>query len=82
MAKKEKPEIVQHPKMKCLLCKKKINPKDNFLILTEFNEGEEFSRAWYHVMCFRERFISIDKEKKQAQNIMSQAQEMFARIGI
>lgn len=78
----KKVEYVQHPKMKCLLCKNKIQDKENYLILTEYNEGEKFSEAYYHVKCFKDRFMAIDKEKQQAQMIMSKAQELFTRVGV
>ena len=74
MEKKKKPRI-------CNICLREIFDKDNYCILTEFNEGNKISEASYHVQCFREKFMDFQRLQSQANRILGAADRFMGGIG-
>lgn len=64
----------------CNICKKKILAKDNYVRLTEYKIGREFSTAYYHTECFRERFMDFQKLKEKAHSMMTRAKPLLEQF--
>ena len=61
----------------CLICKKKIiETKDKWVNLRDYNRGRFESECFYHLDCWKNRFV-ITQEK-----IQQQANEWMNKIGI
>jgi len=68
----------KHPRI-CLICNKGIGSKEEYVRLTEYAAGAERSTGFYHKTCFRDRFLSIRKEKERANKILDMATPIFER---
>ena len=66
----------------CKICMKDIFNQEHYCFLTEFQEGKEKSVGYYHVTCFRERFMKFDKLQKDANSVLGMAKKAFNRMGI
>ena len=61
----------------CLICTKKINEKkDRWTNLRDFNKGKFESECFYHLNCWKNRFV-ITQEK-----IQEQANEWMNKLGV
>ena len=50
----------------CVICKKKIiEKKEKWVRLTDFNKKQQTSEVFYHLECWRDRFIISNSIRKQ-----------------
>lgn len=67
----------------CKICMELIDEtEDHHLILTEIKKELLVSEGYYHVKCFKERFMHFDKTQKEANRILEAAQKTLLRMGI
>lgn len=64
----------------CGICQKKVYNDDKYCRLTEFCDGLQVGDGFYHVSCYRERFVSVDQLKAKADNMINSAQDIIQRI--
>ena len=52
--------------MNCVICKEKIiEKKDRWVVLTDFNRGEQVGEVKYHLECWKDRFNISNSARKQ-----------------
>lgn len=76
MSKKNK-----HPRV-CKICQKGIGGNEHYCSLIEFNEGKQVGVGFYHVVCFRERFMNFEKLQQDANKILSGARGLLTKQGV
>ena len=64
----------------CKICNKNISKKDDYVRLTEYKEGSEYSVAFYHTQCFRDRFLKFQKIQKDAEGILGMAKPLLEKM--
>lgn len=64
---------------KCNICSMVIYELDEYCRLTEFSMGKSKSEGYYHVTCFREKFLLQTQRLNQ---IMNKTNLLFDRIGV
>lgn len=70
----------KHTQRICLICRKAIGGKENYIRLTEYNEGNEIDTGWYHRVCFKDRFMQFDKLQKQASTLLGSYEGMLNNL--
>ena len=52
--------------MKCLICKEKIiEKKERWVVLTDFDRGQQKGEVKYHLECWKDRFNISNSARKQ-----------------
>ena len=65
--------------MKCLICKEKIiEKKERWVRLTDFNRGQQTGEVFYHLECWRDRFVISNSARKQ--KMYAQAKDAIGGI--
>lgn len=64
----------------CKICNKSIGKNENFVRLTEYKAGAEYSTAFYHTQCFRDRFMKFQKIQKEAEGILGMAKPLIEQM--
>ena len=67
-------------KRKCRICGITIGTKEHYCNLIEYKEGDKHSNAYYHVKCFRDRFINFSKIQEEANAILGSAKRVLTGI--
>ncbi|KKN48512.1 hypothetical protein LCGC14_0652050 [marine sediment metagenome] len=50
----------------CVICKQKIiEKKERWVRLTDFNKGKQTGEQFYHLECWRDRFVISNSIRKQ-----------------
>ena len=50
----------------CVICKQKIiEKKERWVRLTDFNKGKQTGERFYHLECWRDRFVISNSIRKQ-----------------
>jgi hypothetical protein len=62
--------------MECVICNKKIKNKERYVNLRYFNKGKLESECFYHLDCWKNRFIITQEKMNQ------QANEWMNKLGI
>lgn len=63
----------------CQICLRGIGKKEDYVRLTQYNEGNEISTAYYHTECFRERFMNFKKIQEDANKILGMASPLLQK---
>lgn len=64
----------------CGICQLAITKKDNYCRLTEYREEKETSTMFYHVECFRTRFMNLKNIQDRANRIFGMAEPIIQRM--
>ena len=63
----------------CIICKQKIiEKKERWVRLTDFNKGQEVGQQYYHLECWKDRFLISNSERKK--KMYAQAQKSVGNI--
>ena len=50
----------------CIICKQKIiEKKERWVRLTDFNKGKQTGEQFYHLECWKDRFVISNSIRKQ-----------------
>ena len=68
----------------CAICKRIIEPKDNYCRLTDYKAGEFFMESYYHTTCYNNQIQGVNPEqkkmKKAALSMLANAQKMMRKL--
>ena len=64
----------------CKLCMLHIGSKEHYCVLREYQEAKEKSVGYYHVKCFKERFMGFEKIQKEASSILGGFKGMLGKM--
>lgn len=65
--------------MNCVICKEKIiEKKERWVVLTDFNRGQQMGECPYHLECWRDRFNISNSARKQ--KMYAQGREAISGI--
>ena len=78
----KKKESKPNEEMICKLCQKGIGGNEHYCSLIEYNEGKQVGIGYYHVKCFRERFMNFEKLQQDANRILSGARGLLTKQGV
>lgn len=63
----------------CVICKEPIDEKkDRWVRLTDFNKGKQAGEVFYHLSCWKDRFIISNTERKK--RMYQQSQKAIGKI--
>ncbi len=63
----------------CIICKEKIiEKKERWVCLTDFNKGKKMDEEFYHLECWKERFVITNSARKR--KMYRQTQESIGKI--
>lgn len=63
----------------CIICKEKIiEKKERWVRLTDFNKGKQTGEQFYHLECWKDRFVISNSIRKQ--KMYRQAQQSVGNI--
>lgn len=69
----------QEKSMICNICKLGIDYKEHYCILLEYIDDKEKSKGFYHVSCYRDRFIVPNQKLK---SLMNKSTEILKNVGV
>jgi len=68
----------------CVLCKRIITSKDNYVRLTDYHLGEFYMESFYHTICFNNQIKGMNPEqtkmKKVAYSMLQRANKLMNNI--
>ena len=62
--------------MECVICNKKIGKMERYVNLKDFNKGKQESQCFYHLDCWKNRFLITQEKMNQ------QANEWMNKLGV
>lgn len=63
--------------MRCIKCRKEIKPKERYIVLTEFDNGDLVGKNKFHFSCWEDK-LSV---KKTAFNLANRANFLLDKLG-
>ena len=63
----------------CHICKLSIDEKEHYCVLEEHLDKKLCSKGYYHVSCYRDKFIVPNATLK---SLVNKSSKIFERIGI
>ena len=68
----------------CVLCKRVIQPKDNFCRLTDYKGGEFYMESYYHTSCYNNQIRGMNPEqtkiKKVDYSMLQRANKLMNKV--
>jgi hypothetical protein len=71
--KKEKKKLLKM----CNICNLQIFDKEDYVRITEYRKGKEYSEGFYHLCCYREKIIA---PRKDLNFLMGRANKAFDKF--
>jgi len=64
----------------CEICKKVIQPNDNYVRLTDYKSGELFMECFYHTPCYVNQIKGTNPQQKMAAGLLNKAQGLLNQL--
>ena len=69
----------------CEICKREIQPKDDYCRITDYHLGEFYLEKFYHTLCYNNQIRAMNPEQKKMKALalatLAKANKMLARVG-
>lgn len=66
---------------KCELCKGVVNDKDNFVRLTDYQEGKVYMEKFYHTVCFNNQIKGANPQQQAMFQLIGKLNTVLDKVG-